>query len=203
MIPDSGVENSGGGSGSGGGGTGGGSGNGGGQVGDGTDVGPGDRVSYRMSGNVDPEQFGEWGTMRLGYDTAAALPAPVTGGIALVASGSLPAVNASWSGPINGRMNPYWPELSDPRIVLGVRLSGSHGSVTARTTYDIDGEDTDTVLTVYSARLQPDGTFGAFDGVTEENPSGFSGAFYGSSHEVVQGHVVTPFVFGSYRADKD
>ena len=162
-----------------------------------------DRISYSDANAVDPETWGDWGTRRQGYNTVATLPAPTIGGSPVVASGSMPTVVASYSGPINGTMNPYWPELSDPRIVLGVRLSGSSGSITAETTYDIDGEDTNTVLTRYSARLNPDGTFDAFDGVTPANPSGVNGTFHGSSHEVIQGHIVTPFVFGSYKANKN
>lgn len=162
-----------------------------------------DRISYSDANAVDPEIWGDWGTRRQAYNTAVTLPAPTMSGSPVVASGSVPTVAASYSGPINGTMNPYWPELSDPRIVLDVRLSGSSGSITAKTTYDIDGEDTNTVLTRYGARLNPDGTFDAFDGVTPANPSGVNGTFHGSSHEVIQGHIVTPFVFGSYKANKN
>ena len=156
--------------------------------------------------NMDPELMGFWKD-RYEYDTTAMVPAPMMDGAALAVTGTAPNFGGQYSGPITGTIHDDRDDLSNPRIALQVFIPSDTtktGSINMQVMYDKDGVAMDYALTRYSARLESDGTFNSFpqfDETRKDNPTGFNGAFYGAGHDAVAGHVVTPRVYGTYKAD--
>ena len=156
--------------------------------------------------NMDPELMGWWKD-RYEYDTTAMVPAPMMDGTALTVTGTAPNFGGQYSGPITGTIHDDRDDLSNPRIALQVFIPSDTtktGSINMQVMYDKDGVAMDYALTRYSARLESDGTFNSFpqfDETRKDNPTGFNGAFYGAGHDAVAGHVVTPRVYGTYKAD--
>ena len=150
-----------------------------------------------------PELMGWWAD-RVAYNTMAMLLAPMFNSETLSMSGDVPSGAARYEGAISGIVHPDLSDLSNPRIALQVNMSGGEAvSITAETMFTRNGEDTG-ALTRYSARLKADGTFNSFpsEATREINPTGFNGAFYGSQWDVVQGHIITPQVYGTYQAEQ-
>ena len=156
--------------------------------------------------NMDPELMGFWKD-RYEYDTTAMVPAPMMDGTALAVTGTAPNFGGQYSGPITGTISGNRSDLTNPRVAMQVHIPSDPtktGSINMQVMWDRNGTPMDGALTRYGARLESDGTFNSFpefDETRKDNPTGFNGAFYGSGHDVVAGHVVTPRVYGTYKAD--
>ena len=156
--------------------------------------------------NMDPELMGFWKD-RYEYDTTAMVSAPMVDGAALAVTGTAPNFGGQYSGPITGTISGNRSDLTNPRIAMQVHIPSDTtktGSINMQVFWDRNGTPMDGALTRYGARLESDGTFNSFpqfDETRKDNPTGFNGAFYGSGHDVVAGHVVTPHVYGTYKAE--
>ena len=156
--------------------------------------------------NMDPELMGFWKD-RYEYDTTAMVPAPMMDGAALEVTGTAPNFGGQYSGPITGTISDDRQDLTNPRIAMQVHIPSDTtkaGSINMQVFWDRNGTAMDNALTRYGARLKSDGTFNSFpqfDETRKDNPTGFNGAFYGAGHDAVAGHVVTPRVYGTYKAD--
>ena len=149
-----------------------------------------------------PQVMGWWAD-RLAYSTTTMLLAPTFNSETLSMSNSVPSGAARYEGPITGTIHPDRSDLTNPRIALQVNMDqGVATSITAETMFTRNGADTGP-MTRYSARFKADGTFDSFPTVArEQNPTGFNGTLYGSQWDVVQGHIVTPHVYGTYKAEQ-
>ena len=156
--------------------------------------------------NMDPELMGFWKD-RYEYDTTAMAPAPMMDGAALEVTGTAPNFGGQYSGPITGTISGNRSDLTNPRVAMQVHIPSDttkSGSINMQVFWDLNGTAMDGALTRYGARLESDGTFNSFpefDETRKDNPTGFNGAFYGAGHDAVAGHVVTPRVYGTYKAD--
>ena len=156
--------------------------------------------------NMNPELMGFWKD-RYEYDTTAMVPAPMMDGAALAVTGTAPNFGGQYSGPITGTISENRDDLTNPRVAMQVHIPSDttkSGSINMQVLWDRNGTPMDAPLTRYGARLESDGTFNSFpqfDETRKDNPTGFNGAFYGAGHDVVAGHVVTPRVYGTYKAE--
>ena len=158
-----------------------------------------------------PEQiaWGMWNKTRQTYDIMAAVPAPMHAGETLMMSGTKPNASFSYNGKINGIIAPSHTEhISDPEITLRINdaITGINAEVSWM--YVEGDEDAERVImSRYGARLDDDGTFSSFSDrdtdmtAMDGNPTGFNGAFYGSTYDAVAGNVVTPRVYGTFQAE--
>ena len=157
----------------------------------------------------DPPPLGWWAD-RIAHDTSIVLPAPMLNNETLTMTGVAPAFTGTWEGPIVGTIVPTRPDLSEPRIKL--TLSSVRGYVALRAEVSVlyterPGSPTSVRYgaSYYTARVNSDGTFDTFpsESVKQGNPTGINGAFYGTGHEIVQGHVITQHVYGIYKAEQE
>ena len=139
-----------------------------------------------------------WNDDRMTYDVMASYPMPMP------KSGTKPAANYRYIGSITGTISPNHDHLTEPMITL--QINNEITGINAGISYLVNGDSRST-LARYGARLMDDGTFDSFsmrndDGMpVDGNPSGFSGSFLGESHDGVAGHVITPRVYGTYKAE--
>ena len=163
---------------------------------------------------VDPElsaeqvAWGEWNDARNMFDITSAVPAPMYDGMEMSMAAMKPDANYAYTGDIDGEVSPGHQHISDPKITLRVNdaIVGINAEVHWMYT---EGDNMErTVMSRYGARLNDDGTFSSFservDGMPMDgNPSGFSGAFYDGAQtfDAVAGHVITPRVYGTYKAE--
>ena len=151
--------------------------------------------------------WGAWNEVRLSYDITDPAPAPMYNGAAMALSGTKPNANYSYTGDIDGVQAPGTDHISDPKITL--RVNDAITGVNAEVHWLYNNQTERSILSRYGARLNDDGTFSSFSmrdsdrTPADGNPSGFNGAFYdgASTFDAVAGHVATPRVYGTYKAE--
>ena len=131
--------------------------------------------------------------------------------VAIAATGSNPTVTATWTGDVDGVVQPVDANrLLNPEIEFRFN-SDKANYLAAEVRYDIYEEDGVTLL-AEDARLDvwnfvpiKNGRIG-FGGIFTTLPDweydGLTGQFYGSGHETIVGTVNRPRLVGTYQAEK-
>ena len=128
-----------------------------------------------------------WLDMRMAFDE---MPEPPEN---MMVSVEVP-LSASWTGDIDGTINPSHPEFSDPQISLYLDEDATmHGNVT------VDSSMTNIRERVH--HLDAYDVTGSHFASPDDHENRMTGTFYGGDHGTVVGTVNTQIVIGTYRAD--
>lgn len=134
------------------------------------------------------EQLQGWLDMRMNFD-----PMPQAPQNMMVSTGT--PGPASWSGDIDGTINPSYPDYDHPEIelVLDDHLD-LHGNVY------VDTPDTHGMLVHH---LDAENFSGPTFASAEDDDNRMTGTFYGADHGTVVGSVNTAIVIGTFQAEKE
>lgn len=136
-------------------------------------------------------QLQDWLEMRHDFESEP-MPEPPAN---MMVSVGAPPLTASWSGDIDGTINPSYPDYTDPEIELILdEHADMHGNVYVHTpdsaehklVHHLDAED------VTSSYFES----------PEGDDNRMTGTFYGDDHGTVVGTVDTAIVIGTYQAEK-
>ena len=134
-------------------------------------------------------QLEDWLEMRHEFESAPMPDAPDN----MMVSAGAPPVTASWSGDIDGTINPsYEDDYHEPEIELNLdEHADMHGNIYVHT-------DTDERKLVH--HLDAENVTGSYFESPEDHDNRMTGTFYGDDHETVVGTVNTAVVIGTYEA---
>ena len=138
------------------------------------------------------EQLQSWLDMRDDFRSEPPMPEPPAN---MMVSVGTPPVTASWSGDIDGTINPsYSSDYSDPEIELTLdEHADMHGNVYVHT-------DSDEHKLVHHLDAE-DVTGSSFESPADDE-NRMTGTFYGEDHGTIVGTVDTAIVIGTYQASK-
>ena len=135
------------------------------------------------------EQLQGWLDMRDAFDPMPEPPADMMESVGT-------PVTASWSGDIDGTINPLYPDYTDPEIELILdEHADMHGNVYVHT------PDSDDHKLVH--HLDAENVTGSSFASPADDENRMTGTFYGDDHGTIVGTVNTAIVIGTYQAEKN